>query len=47
MSKNTISCADEDQMTSNVLVDKVLERLEDLGRRAAAECGSGTICAEE
>jgi len=47
MSKNTISCADEDQMTSNVLVDKVLEQLEGLGRRAASECAPGAIVIEK
>jgi len=47
MSKNTISCADEGQMTSNVLVDKVLEQIEDLGRRAASECAPRAIVIEE
>jgi hypothetical protein len=47
MSIITISCVDEDQMTSNVLGDKELEQLEDLGRRAASECASGAIFIEE
>jgi hypothetical protein len=47
MSKNTISCADEDQMTSNVLVDEELEQLEGLGQRATSECAPGAIVIEE
>ncbi len=47
MSKNTISCVDEDQMTSNVLVDEELGQLEGLGRRAASECAPGAIVIEK
>jgi hypothetical protein len=34
-------------MTSNVLVDEVMKRLEDLVRRAASECAPGAIVNEE
>jgi ferredoxin len=38
---------DEDQLISRVLVDEVPKHLEDLVRKAAAECAPGAIIVEE
>ena len=38
---------DEDQLVSRILVDEVPQHLEDLVRKAAAECAPGAIVVEE
>jgi ferredoxin len=38
---------DEDQLVSRILVDEVPQHLEDLVRKAAAECAPGAIVFEE
>jgi ferredoxin len=38
---------DEDQLISRILVDEVPQHLEDLVRKAAAECAPGAIIVEE
>ena len=38
---------DEDRLISRILLDEVPQRLEDLVRKAAAECAPGAIIVEE